>query len=388
MRTPTSTRPVSRALDSERAYFAEVSTVPRFDRDRETERARAIVRSRRAYWAVLLAPTRLDGVLRTLVEQAKDRTVVELARELCTELERGAPAEAIERGVVALAEAIDRVGDEHGASDAIVALAARVDEGWHARAVRARAAFLHARNRFVSANLRLVLAYAHRYGTQLLPLVDRIQEGNIGLMKAVDRFDPERGLRFSTYACWWIRHTILRALSTNGRTVRVPSQIQGLHGRLERARRRLCNELGRQPEREELAAAIGCTLEQLDRVSLTMQLHDARGPAGAGEEGWDVFDTLGDDASLAAFEQLAEGDDRERLREALRDLPEREQDILHERFGFPGASVGTLRELGGRYGLSRERVRQIQAGALEQLRRKLEPPRVLPPLQLQLESFT
>jgi len=325
-------------------------------------------------------------VLGVLVARAKDRTIVELATELRAEVERDAAAEAIERGRLALAEALDRVGDEHGASDAIVALAATTDAAWHADAKRARTTFLAARNRFVNANLRLVLTYAHRYGGQLLPLVDRIQEGNIGLMKAVDRFDPERGLRFSTYACWWIRHTILRALATDGRTVRIPSQVHEQHVRLERTRRRLSSELGREPEREELASAVGCSPKLVDKISLTMQLHNvAHGSTGA-DGSHDPIDTLCDDASLAAFDLLASEDDCARLLEALHDLPEREQDILHERFGFPGASLGTLRELGVRHGLSRERVRQIQAAALEQLRRKLTPPRTFPPLHLGAHS--
>ncbi len=373
MRTEAMTSSTSRALDSERAYLAQLGTVPRFDRDRETERARLLVRCRRAYWAILLSSRHLPKVLGTLVERAKDRSIVELAAELRTELERGAPTEAIDRGVRELAGALDRAGDEHAASDAIVTLAARLDASWHMDAVLARRTYLAARNRFVSANLRLVVAYAHRYGGNLMPLVDRIQEGNIGLMKAADRFDPERGVRFSTYACWWIRHMILRSLSTDGRTVRIPLQTQGLHARAERARRRLSNELGREPELHEIAAAIDCTPRQLEKAALAMQLHNVRNDTSDGA--WDVFDTLDDEASLAALEHVLDDGDRVRAITALRELPERAQDIMHERYGFPGASLGTLRELGVRHGMSRERVRQLHAESLEQLRKKLEPSR-------------
>jgi RNA polymerase sigma factor (sigma-70 family) len=379
MRTEASTSS-TRVLDAERAYFAEMRAVPRLDRDRETERARTLVRCRRAYWAILLSSRHLPRVLGVIVERAKDHAIVELAAALRTEIERGCPTAAIDRGVRALAEALDHTGDEHTTSDAIVALAARLDAGWHMDAVLARRVYLTARNRFVSANLRLVVAYAHRYGASLVPLADRIQEGNIGLMKAVDRFDPERGVRFSTYACWWIRHMILRSLSNDGRTVRIPSQTLGLHAKAERARRRLSNELGREPELDELAATIGCTPQQLEKVSLAMQLHNVRSDAGP-DGAPNVFDTLGDDASLAALEHIVDDGDRVRALAALRELPAREQDIMHERYGFPGTSLGTLREIGVRHGMSRERVRQLHAGVLQLLRKKLEPSARLRPFR-------
>jgi len=373
MRTETKTSTAPHDLDAERAYLAGMKTLPRFDRDRELERARLLVRCRRAYWAILLS-RHLPSVLDAIVERAKDREIVELAAGLRSAIEHGVSSDTIDRGVRALAEALDHVGDEHAAADAIVALATRLDPSWHVDAVQARAAYLVARNRFVKANLRLAVAYAHRYGTSHVPLVDRIQEGNIGLMKAVDRFDPERGVRFSTYACWWIRHTILRALSTTGRTVRIPSQAQELYAKAERMRRRLGHELGREPELEEIVAAVGCTRRQLEKASLAMQLHDVRNTAQV-ETAPDVLDTLGDEASLAALEHATYDLDRARAVAALRELPAREQDIMHGRYGFPGASLATLRELGVRHGMSRERVRQIHADALEQLREKLEPSR-------------
>jgi len=361
-----------------RAERAERGSAPGFDRDRELERARLLVRCRRRYWAVLLS-RQLPRVLDVVVERAKDRTIVVQAAELRTTIERGDSSMAIEHKLQSLTEALDRTGDEHAVSDAIVALAARLDPGWHQDAVQSRTTYLVARNRFIRANLRLVMTYAHRYGNSFVPLADRVQEGNIGLMKAVDRFDPERGVRFSTYACWWIRHTILRALSTDSRTIRIPSQARELYAKAERVRRRLGHELGREPELDEVAAAVGCSRLQLERASLAMQLHDVRNVARS-DDAEDVLDTLGDEASLAALELVENDGDRARAVAALRELPPREQDIMHERYGFPGSSLGTLRELGIRHGMSRERIRQIHAEALEQLRKKLEPPpaRILP----------
>jgi RNA polymerase primary sigma factor len=324
-------------------------------------------------------------VLETIVERAKDRTVVALAMKLRTAFERGGSAEVVDLG--ALADALDRIGDEHAASDAIVALAARLDARWHGDSVRARTAYLAARNRFVGANLRLVVALAHRYGVYLMPLLDRIQEGNIGLMKAIDRFDPERGVRFSTYACWWIRCSIIRALSNDGRTVRVPPPIQALYAKAERARARLSNELGRQPDMDELARAIGCTAERLERATCTMQCRSVGfdTPPG-GESG--VSDTLSDETSLAALEDIVDARDRVRAIAALRDLPAREQDILHARYEFSDAAPLTLDEVGHLHGISRERARQLQVAALVQLRRKLEPLNRLQPFRWSDASHT
>jgi len=216
--------------------------------------------------------------------------------------------------------------------------------------------------------------FASRYGGHLMPLVDRIQEGNIGLMKAVDRFDPERGVRFSTYAAWWIRHAILRSLSVGARTVRIPPQVQVLFAKAERARRRLIVELGREPEIGELAEVCGCAPERLEWALETMQLRSVSFD-GRGEDDSDLTETIGDERSLAALESIADEGDRARAVAALRELPAREQDILHERFHFHGASPLSLREIGRRHGVSRERARQLQQGALAQLRRVLEPSR-------------
>jgi RNA polymerase sigma factor (sigma-70 family) len=367
MHDPTPTSSMPRHLDSERSYFGELATVPRFHRDCEVELARAVVRTRRAYWTVLLSSAHLERVLDAIVEHGTSDRVVALATSL-----RAAARSETTVGIEQLVAALDDAGDEHAASEAIVSLAASIDAAWRREAEKARAAYFAARNRFVKTNLRLVVAFANRYGAHLMPLVDRIQEGNIGLIKAVDRYDPERGVKFCTYAAWWIRHSITRALSIGARTVRIPPQIQMLFAKAERARRRLGAELGREPELSELAAVVGCETDRLQWVMDTMQLRNVSLQAPV-QDGVELAESIGDDDSLAALENVIDRGDRVRAVEALRELSAREQDILHERFEFAGSSRLPLSELGRRHGVSRERARQLQQGALEQLKAKLEP---------------
>src|SRR5690349_1180469 len=193
-----------------------------FDATRELDLARAVVRTRRAYWAVLLRGSELEAVLALVAAHARDEAIL-------AQVEATRASTSSERAIAALAAELDRVGDEHAAANAIVEHAARVDAGWHAQAARARATFLAARDRFVRTNLGLVMLFARRGGDDRIAFPDRVQEGNVGLIKAVDRFDPERGVRFSTYAAWWIRHQIFRAFANEASCVRVPLQIQTIY---------------------------------------------------------------------------------------------------------------------------------------------------------------
>lgn len=306
-------RKTSTDRDIERSYFDALGATPRFDAQRESELARKVVGSRRAYWTVLLDPQHLGAVLDTIVAHGCSDEVVALAEQARARL---AVQEDVAPLMVALADAIDRVGDEHAAADAIVALAAERSASWHRDALRCRDAYRSARNRFIAANLRLVVMFAQRHGRTLMALGDRIQEGNLGLMKAVDRFDPERGVRFSTYAAWWIRHAIVRPAAKL---------------RTATARNASCN----------------------------------------GDD--DGIESLCDASSLAELEDVVDRRDRERMLAALAELPDRERDIVHERFALPGASAETFEQIGQRHGISRERARQVQRVALDRLRRKLEP---------------
>lgn len=373
MHDVTSPVPAGSARDSERTYLADLASTPRFDAARETELAETVRRHRRAYWTVLLHDDHLEAALEVLVSRAKDEEVIASAVQL---MDRRADRER----KAELERLLDRVGDEHAASDAIVKLAAIRDAQWHRDAVRSRGAFLGARNRFVAANLRLVVLFAKRYGHSLMPLGDRIQEGNLGLLKAVDRFDPERGVRFSTYAAWWIRHAIVRALANGAGAVRIPTQIHQLVAKAERTRRQLFVELGRDPELREIAAAVDC---DPDRLAMALRAKAGRDVSldAVEESGSGLGPTEGlcDAAALAELEGAVEGRDRERAIAALAKLSPRERDIVHERFALPGATTQTFEEIGQRHGISRERARQVQRIALERLRRTLEPRPTLRP---------
>jgi len=230
-----------------------------------------------------------------------------------------------------------------------------------------------ARHELVRANLRLVVTMAHRYRRNgRLPLADLIQEGNIGLLTAVDRFDPRRGFRFSTYGSWWIRHAIGRALSDKGRAVRLPVHVVELQHKLAKARRELEIQLGRAPERGELAAMLGVPEQKLERLERTLLQQDTSfdTPKSGAEGATGGIEVLPDEGP-GADRLLHDGRLDEALHEALSTLRPMEADILRHRFGLDDGNSMTLREVGEMHGLSRERIRQLQERALEKIRLEL-----------------
>jgi RNA polymerase sigma factor (sigma-70 family) len=231
---------------------------------------------------------------------------------------------------------------------------------------RARAGDESAKARLIEANLRLVVQVARRYFNRGLPLPDLIEEGNLGLIRAVEKFEPERGLRFSTYATWWIRHAITRALANQARIIRLPVHVEMLLGRYAKEQQRLTQTLGRAPTTAELAQALGTTVEQVEELDELRQ-RPVSLDAPITEHGR-VADVVADptaDPSAALTRLFHERTD---LVSVLDDLAENERKVLRGRFGLDGDEPQTLEAIGQRLRLTRERVRQIEATALRKLR--------------------
>lgn len=225
-----------------------------------------------------------------------------------------------------------------------------------------------ARQELIMANTRLVVSIAKTYQGRGLSLADLIQEGNLGLMKAVDRFDPDRGVRLSTYATWWIRQTIARAAGDSGRTIRLPINQGQRWGRLRRTFEELSQQLGREPNYEELAAAADLTVEQVQATLIAarepMQIDELAGDEEDRPREDLLADTEGELPEQATSRQLLS----EAIERLLNMLPQREAEILRLRYGFEDGENHSMAQIGEIMGYSRERIRQLQHEALYKLR--------------------
>jgi RNA polymerase primary sigma factor len=340
-----------------RLYFNDLSTTKRLSPQEEISAALELRRLRRRLWE-------------TLLEEPSLRPAVVTAAASVLAPKAIPPLDSIAALARALAEA-DRDLRAACASREAVYEHAEPGTGPRKRCDEAFAELERARNAFVSANLGLVVVvarrYAHRGG---LDILDAVQEGNAGLIKAVDRFDPQRGVRFSTYAIWWIRHSIGRALADRGTEIRVPAHLVERRQLLARTRAELERKHGRAPTTDELAEAVGLSRRKVDRAlgaswepARTFDVSTGRScpldveglPASTKEPGR----RLDDGTVTAAIHDLVET------------LPDMQRDVLLRRFGFDGGTGMTLREIGQVHGLSRERIRQLQNRALHTLRRHL-----------------
>lgn len=228
------------------------------------------------------------------------------------------------------------------------------------------------RNHFVECNLGLVVSVAKRYQFSGMSLSDLIQEGNLGLLRAVSRFDERKGFRFSTYATWWIRHAVGRSVSDKSRTVRLPVHVSETSQKLKRLSAEMARELGREPEREELAKAADMSVDKIESTLLSARASSVSLDAPVGDEGererMEVFST---DEEDSVFEKMSTLALTKRARLALGTLAPLEKEILHRRFGLEGEKATTLQEIANHIGKSRERIRQIQEKALLKLRAQL-----------------
>ena len=232
---------------------------------------------------------------------------------------------------------------------------------------------LAARQHMIKANLRLVVKIAHDYSNFGLPLLDLISEGNIGLMKAVERFDPKKGGKLSTYAAWWIKQSIKRALANQSKTIRLPVHLVDKIARMRRVAMQLSEELGREPTDEELSEELNIPatkIQQLRTASIRPASLDAS--VGQDDDSASLGEMIGDEGAATPYQMLRDSNLRDSVMDLLHVLDDRELKIIRMRFGLDGKKEMTLEEVGKKFGVTRERIRQLQNIALRKIKRALE----------------
>ena len=378
-------------------YMSELAGYELLGRDDEIRLAQEVERLEIAYWCSLLGQPRAFEALQLVISGKLEEPATEL--EQVARLVRTVRGPKVGKTArVRYGRAVERAASQLRALDihreaakaahdaaqefAETPEAGKGVHGGHTKVIDtylsdidgARRAQQMAKDRFVAANLRLVVSMARRYAREgRMPLADLIQEGNLGLMKAVERFDHRRGFRFSTYASWWIRHALTRGLADKGRLVRLPVHALETRTRLARAMRKLTCRTGVAPTLAELAAETGLTPEKLTAVEelSTEAPFSLDAPVG-GENDRTFLDMLRYEDQTSAEDSVVSESHKESLASLMGELSPFEAQILRYRYGFDGGEERTLKEIGQMYNLSRERIRQIQACALAKMRARVE----------------
>jgi RNA polymerase primary sigma factor len=244
----------------------------------------------------------------------------------------------------------------------------------HELAIAIGSGDIQARDRMVRANLRLVVNIARGYTGKGLSLQDLIEEGNLGLLRAVEGFDPAIGTRFSTYASYWIKQSIKRALINSAKTIRIPAYMVELLSKWRRATTRLADELGRTPTPEEIARVLGLPRKKLPIIKKAIRIYNLTPQTDQAEAGWSLGEMIMDERMQTPEDALVENDNLIHVLRQLEIMDQREATVLRMRFGLDGHLPRTLKEIGESLGLTRERVRQIETEALNKLAESLNGP--------------
>ncbi len=382
-------------------YFREMSAAQLMSPAQELAAAQNILARRDQYWRAILnyppfVPAIIEVIERTFHEPDCPRVELDAVAASSRQLrdrQTRTHEDKFLADSLALAKTMSRLDTDGEATEPIVAdlRAIAAGRGTEVRLTvtlprhdsapfrrymgaieQAAASLWAAKNSFVRANLRLVVTMARRYSHGRMALPDLIQEGNIGLLKAVDRFDPDRGYRFSTYASWWIRHAISRAVADKAREVRVPVHMLDVHHKLRKTKQRFEITQGREPGDEELAAQAEVPVERVRRLRMCLldQAPSLDSPI-SGHDARTAGELLEDETNPQPIEGIQARVMDTKIRELVERLPSIEADVLRKRFGLDEAEPMTLREIGEHYSLSRERIRQLQEQALTKIRREL-----------------